>query len=238
MTAHKNSEIFTLFPQHSTGTMPCKRQKERVEEPQEAPKSLMPSNNEIDFLKDDPSEMTWGRRIALYMASNFSSYNPYLNQKQKAGKRKKKKPSLAKAWAFFEHVTLERYVVEEEEAINNEASENANKAQKVLQTFHKGDRRLSIAEPGESKLRTRLYSPLTTPLSQMGDFGLGYGIYFSILRSYAILCLIAGLLNLPNFFYFASTEYNGPTDQGDAVSFMLKGSAVCTGKQTYQNKRK
>ena len=199
---------------------------------------------EIDFLKDDPHEMTWGRRIALYMASRFSWYNPYLNQQQGNSKKKKKNtPSLAKAWAYFEHVTLERHHVndddnddhdEQREGPNN-GSETVKKSmrQRVVRKFHKGDRRLEIAEPGENQMPTKLYSPLSTPLSQMGDFGLGYGIYFSTLRSYAVLCLIAGLVNLPNLFYFASSAYNGGSDQGDAVSFMLKGSAICTGKTEY-----
>lgn len=190
-------------------------------------------SKEIDFLQDDPNSMTWGRRIALYMASNFAWYNPYLHNQEDEGS----KPSLAKAWAYFEHVTLERHHVnddvqdkgQDDKGNGTGAEKPKKRGQKIVGKFHKGDRRLEIAEPGENQMPTELYSPLTTPLSQMGDFGLGYGIYFSTLRSYAFLCLFAGILNLPNFFFFASSDYNGDSDQSDLVSFMLRGSAICTG---------
>ena len=59
-----------------------------------------------------------------------------------------------------------------------------------------------------------------------GDFGLGYGIYFSTLRSFALLSLVAGILNLPNLLYFSSNEYsNGQME----LPGLLKGSAICTG---------
>lgn len=192
------------------------------------------TSKQIDFLQDDPNSMTWGRRIALYMASNFAWYNPCLNNQEDEGN----KPSLAKAWAYFEHVTLERHHVNNDQDKDQDqddkdkgegADQPKKRGQKIVGKFHKGDRRLEIAEPGENQMPTELYSPVTTPLSQMGDFGLGYGIYFSTLRSYAFLCLFAGLLNLPNFFFFASSDYNGDSDQSDVVSFMLRGSAICTG---------
>jgi len=41
-------------------------------------------------------------------------------------------------------------------------------------TRQSGD--LTRADPGESKFPTRLYSPLFTPLSQLGDFGIGVGL--------------------------------------------------------------
>ena len=87
----------------------------------------------------------------------------------------------------------------------------------------KGD--LSRAEPGESKLPTRLYSPFFTPLSQLGDFGIGVGLYFSSLRAVAFITLIAGCINLPNIIYFASDEYS---KSQPGVNFLLKGSAICT----------
>ena len=184
----------------------------------ERPMGVNGKKGEIDFLQDDPRKMTWGRRIALYMASNFKWYNPYLGQE--------KGPSLAKAWAFFEHVTLQRYIVPENDS--NEPNTSAE-TPRFLKKLIKGNHRLEIAEPGERLHPTKLYSPISTPLSQMGDFGLGYGVYFSTLRYYALLCLLAGLLNIPNLLYFASDEYSS-AGQNNTISPLLKGSAICTGE--------
>ncbi|KAL7539204.1 hypothetical protein ACHAXR_009091 [Thalassiosira sp. AJA248-18] len=87
----------------------------------------------------------------------------------------------------------------------------------------KGD--LTRAEPGESQLPTRLYSPFFTPLSQLGDFGIGVGLYFSSLRAVAFITLIAGCINMPNILYFASEEYSGGQP---GVTLLLRGSAICT----------
>jgi len=32
---------------------------------------------------------------------------------------------------------------------------------------------MDLAEPGEDRYPTRLYSPIWTPMNQMGDYGLG-----------------------------------------------------------------
>ena len=88
----------------------------------------------IDFLEDPPSEMTYGRRIALWLMQ-YKWYNPQPKrqevQESKDGTEdnlvepllenqskdedeeiaeSRELPSLEKAWAFFEHVTLPRYV--------------------------------------------------------------------------------------------------------------------------------
>jgi len=89
--------------------------------------------------------------------------------------------------------------------------------------FRKGD--LDRAEPGESRLPTKLYSPIFTPLSQLGDFGIGVGLYFSSLRAVAFITLIAGCINLPNILYYASDEYSKGQP---GLNIFLKGSAVCT----------
>jgi hypothetical protein len=87
---------------------------------------------------------------------------------------------------------------------------------------------MDLAEPGEDSYPTKLYSPFWTPMNQMGDFGLGVGLYFSALRSIMILTFIAGIINIPNMVYFASDTYS----QGqEGVHLLIKGSAVCTVKQ-------
>lgn len=84
---------------------------------------------------------------------------------------------------------------------------------------------LTKASPGESTYPTRLYSAFFTPLSQMGAFGIGIGLYFSTLLGVAFITLVAGLINLPNMIYFAGDDYS---NNQVGVHWALKGSAVCT----------
>ena len=63
------------------------------------------------------------------------------------------------------------------------------------------------------------------PHKQLGDWGLGIGLYFSTLRAITVLTLLAGLLNIPNLMYF-SRDYSD--DQPGLRSVLLRGSAVCT----------
>jgi hypothetical protein len=92
----------------------------------------------------------------------------------------------------------------------------------------KGDQQLNRAEPGEACLRTRLYDPLFTPHKQLGDWGLGIGLYFSTLRALCILTFLAGVLNTQNFIYFSSPDYDarGQVDYLKS-SPLLMGSAIC-----------
>lgn len=214
------------------------------------------SRGEIDFLKDPPCTMTYGRRIALYLSKRYAWYNPQLKKTKKTtetrtnldgqGNEETREefngdldvtsssgpspPSIAKAWAYFEHITLprRRYIPK------NQRKEDGNSSmvlQRSTSSFHKikkkvfkGNRKMDIAVPGENKYETKLYHPITTPLSQMGDFGLGVGLYFSTLRAITILMLLAGIMNIPNFIYFGSNEYS---NRQEGVQWFLKGSAVC-----------
>lgn len=97
--------------------------------------------------------------------------------------------------------------------------------QRCIALFHKGESQHRIAEPGEKGQATNLYSPITTPLSQMGDFGIGYGLYFSTIRSIAILSFILGIINIPTMAYFASDTYSGPKPE---VPGFRRASAICT----------
>jgi hypothetical protein len=92
-----------------------------------SPTSITPIVREIaiDFLKDNPSEMTVGRRIARGLMDK-KWYNPRAGQPEppershSAGKTDPEiteihQPSLNKAWAYFEHVALSRHFVEPKE---------------------------------------------------------------------------------------------------------------------------
>jgi len=193
-------------------------EEEKEERAQASFEEVQEDQKGVDLLRDPLDERTYGRRIASWFARHYPTLygltpSPY-------------KPSVETAWIFFEHTTLERYIVDENDAAIAAARSAAgiSKQEQFKRLFHRGERQLHIAEPGEATFRTKLYSPLTTPLSQLGDFGLGFGIYFATLRDLAFLILLGGILSIPNIVYFASDEYS--TGQND-LSVLLRGSAIC-----------
>ena len=207
----------------------------------------------IDFLKDKPGHQTLSRRLAMYLSERYAWYNPQLRNKDReeaeqegppeetaaavgdkaqekaeegeSSQKKKEGPSLAIAWAFFEHVTLNRY----ELSSDYESLEGQSCWTKFYKSIFKGERQLTMAEPGESEIPTKLYHPINTPLSQMGDFGHGYGLYFQVLRSFAILSFLAGIINIPNLMFYRSAEYDN-TKAAYELPLFIDTSAVCTSK--------
>jgi hypothetical protein len=91
--------------------------------------------------------------------------------------------------------------------------------------FCKADKQLHRAEPGENHYQTKLYQPIFTPHTQLGDWGLGIGLYFSTLRAITFLTFLAGVLNIPNLMYFSQDDYS---DEQPGISDLLQGSAICT----------
>lgn len=146
-----------------------------------------------------------------------------MNQAYPFTHSRKENPNLEKAWAYFEHVALSRYVV-----TNTETKVKKCIVTRIIRRICcKGNQQLQKAEPGERDLPTRLYRPIFTPHKQLGDFGLGIGLYFTTLRAITVLTFLAGLLNIPNFRFFAGSGYNGPINQRARVSLPMQGSAVC-----------
>ena len=163
----------------------------------------------LEFLEDKVKTMTFGRRIALALQP-YKWYNPrgIENQNTKSTEIEesssvRKAPSLARAWAYFEHCTLPRHVM-------------VGRRER-----HKKSDGLEIANAGEQHFNTRLYNPITTPLNQMGDFGLGFGLYFSTLTAVGLVTFVAGLVSIPNIIYFSGDDYS--ENQVD-VPFILRGS--------------
>lgn len=150
---------------------------------------------------------------------------------------RQERPSLEKAWAYFERVTLPRYLDHKSAGVSCETfdrvsssprEECATTSNYCLNYNNSQEQIMDLAERGEDSYPTKLYSPFWTPMNQMGDFGLGVGLYFSALRSIMILTFIAGIINIPNMMYFASERYS----QGqEGVHLLIKGSAVCTVKE-------
>jgi len=223
------------------------------------------NHQRIDFLQDPPRHMTMGRRIALWLARTYPSlYDPNgtadKDPQHEDHVHTDQKPSLEIAWAFFEHVTLARYIVREKQSnqstsrgmtlppppsedhiegdldSSNGVCEQDDNLQAQLYNYHyrqakkafRGERKMTVAEPGESYYKTKLYPIISTPLSQLGDFGLGFGLYFATIRAYALLALLGGILSIPNIMYFASSEYD--YNQQEGVPTLLKGSAICTNR--------
>ena len=113
-------------------------------------------------------------------------------------------PSLSKAYAYYEHITLPRHFSE-------------GRVEHVLRR----------AEPGENAEDTELYNPFTTPTSSFIEWGIGVDLYFSSLRALACLLFFAGLMNIPSIMHYASNDYS-QNGQSSLESMTLKGTAVCT----------
>lgn len=112
-------------------------------------------------------------------------------------------PSLSKAYAYYEHVTLPRHFVGEQTA----------------------DHVLRRAEPGETQ-RTELFSPWRTPNASLIEWGIGVDLYFSTLRIMAGVLFIVGLIHLPNLVFYRSDHYS--SEGKNKLQWSLRGSAVCT----------
>ena len=200
-----------------------------------------------DFLNDDPRDMTYSRRIALWAMDRFAWYNPQLNnstEERAAGDdindygryrsedgypldhSREQLASLKKAWAYWEHTSRPRYLFVPKENPN----EKKSLFTRIIRKFSKADKQLQRAEPGEADIPTRLYSSLFTPHNQLGDFGIGIGLYFSTLRSLTVLVFCCGLIHIPNFIYFSGEEYskNQVKPDGTKVDGIMRGSAICT----------
>ena len=84
-----------------------------------------------------------------------------------------------------------------------------------------------LSERGE--LGGSLYSTWATPLKSIGEFGIGIGLFFEVIAGYFFLLFLMFLAAIPSAKYFFEQEYS---DFQPDVKIYLKGSAVCTRKQT------
>mmetsp|Transcript_1459 Transcript_1459/g.2883 ORF Transcript_1459/g.2883 Transcript_1459/m.2883 type:complete len:1129 (+) Transcript_1459:720-4106(+) len=189
----------------------------------------------INFLLDDPQEMTRSRRLALSLVHN-KYYNPNAGKKARRNSTsvfdsvssaemissQKVLPSLEKAWAYFEHVTLTRYIIHE----RNQNPAEMTMWERYKYAYTHSDELFERAQPGEKRLPTRMYDWISTPHIQLGDFGLGFGLYFSTVRAIRNILLIAGFISAFNIYFFASSAYDS-SDNVD-LDYLLRGSAVCT----------
>ena len=194
----------------------------------------------LNFLEDNVEEMTYTRQIALYLMKRYKWYNPrlgeatddiYADESSHMGgafrtqdgypmlKVKPENPSLEAAWAYFEHFTLTRYVYEPK------PMEDKAMMTRICNKFKKGDKEMERAERNENILPTKLYDPIWTPHNQLGDWGIGWGLYFATVRGLMILCFLGGLFSLPNMLFFAGSTYSSGQE---GVELLLASSAICT----------
>lgn len=82
------------------------------------------------------------------------------------------------------------------------------------------------AEPGEHEEETDLYHPFFTPQSAFIEWGTGIDLYFISLKFFALVMLIAGIINISSINYYGSSKYNGDASL-DSLAMPLRGSAVC-----------
>eukprot|EP00934_Nitzschia_sp_Nitz4_P003042 Nitzschia sp. Nitz4//scaffold174_size87051//32646//36062//NITZ4_005106-RA/size87051-snap-gene-0.111-mRNA-1//-1//CDS//3329538863//3032//frame0 len=147
--------------------------------------------------EDDDARKTWSRLLVENYLSKYSWYFP--------GKDVPGGPSLSKAWAYYEHVTLPRHHV----------GDGAT------------DTVMRRAEPGEHETETELYEWISMKQSVLIEWGTGIDLYFISLKFFALLMLICGLINLPGIRHYASGDYNGYNPQEYKYQSVLQGSAVC-----------
>jgi hypothetical protein len=207
----------------------------------------------INFLKDDVKEMTYGRRIALKLMDK-PWYNPMCKEDEKEEDDEKdggsnnpnktveeeedsvvkdfdedvrfEEPCLAKGWAFFEHQSLYRYIL----PVDYEDKPETGFFTRTFRTlFMHRNKKFQKAEPGEDDDPSRLY-PSFVPHKQLGDFGLGIGLYFSNLRALIFITLICGFISLGNIIYYGSDEYDNVDYVGENyfTTLSLRASAACS----------
>jgi hypothetical protein len=137
--------------------------------------------------------------LSRKLALILSQYSWYCPGDEKA------KADLIDAWAYFEHSTLPRYFIDDD----TEDQDGFPKA-----------------EPGEKEKKTKLYPVLSTPETDLADFGIGVGVYFFTLRLLSYIMLFAGIMSLPNLYFYGSDEYNAVNEFSWFQA--LRSSAVCT----------
>lgn len=135
------------------------------------------------------------------------------------------RPTIDKGWEYFEYVTLSRH--RNAGSVNPDSPSLWEYLVTGIRTNILGDEigKLNFVEPGSHSFDSKLYSPVYTSLSQLGDFGLGIGLYMLVVRTAMVFLLFSFLLSVPNYLYFRSNEYS---DGQLGVSFVMKGSAICT----------
>jgi len=184
---------------------------------------------------DRVQDMAPRRRLAQKLSSKYSWYFPGKTARRQYEQALKSNPnhgddqqpevippSLDNAWAYFEHFVLPRYYVDDNRkklgAVGKLLSGSiVSRSVDVLRR----------SEPGEFGRSTKLYPVWETSEDDLGDFGIGVGLYFYTLKAIAFILFICGCINIVNMLNFSSDDY--VSDHQDSIyKRILKGSAICT----------
>lgn len=111
-------------------------------------------------------------------------------------------PSIEEAWERFECTMLPRHFTRNN---NNGALTKS---------------------PIGSSTGTELYSVWSTPEKELGDFGIGVGIYFWTLKWLSFILLVGGILSIPSMKHYRSSGYDSNVDA--ASNLFLRSSAECS----------
>lgn len=82
-----------------------------------------------------------------------------------------------------------------------------NQARGIVTPDEHGFNKVQRVEPGKRVATASLYPVCGTPINDLGDFGLGIGLYFRTLQAVGVFLVICFLINVPVMTYFATT-YN------------------------------
>lgn len=110
------------------------------------------------------------------------------------------KADIKEAWKFFRQVTQPRYVIEP------------------------GKKSYTKVEPGA--VEGKKYSIIKTPMSELGDFGIGVFLYYNMAFYVGAMLFCAGIINVWTIDYFKSPSYSD--EQPGVTTKSLQGSAICT----------
>jgi len=139
-------------------------------------------------------------------------YNPQQSNISDDSSESLEKPSILRAWAFYEHFTLPRH-----EKTNSTKSH------------------LCMAPSGIPERNTSLYSILNTRILDLESWGIAVVLYFNMLKLMSILLLLIGFINIPNTVYYGLGDYSrgkifgsgGHSNMG-GFSKLASGTAICT----------
>jgi hypothetical protein len=167
---------------------------------------------------DAPSETTLGRRLARKLSgmcligkcydSSQSKHTILISGNEEEGKapRRIDPPRLDRGWQFFEHFVLPRCY--------------ANRIPE------EGGSKYDRARPGEKREKTRLYPIWDTPMDDMADFGIGAGMYFKMVRFFAVVALLAAFMSTPSLIYYINSY--SPDGRDGMANPLNVGTAICS----------
>ena len=155
-------------------------------------------------------KQTWSRYLVTTYFQYFRWYNPRLKKDADDGASNNEEVTLSKGWAFFEHFTLPRHIIDD------------TKQSSYIR-----------ARAGETSENTELYSFFFTPNSAFADWGIGVSMYFSTLVTMCVIFILVGCLNIVNILYYSSVEYSPTKELGSKWELLdlLRFSAVCMDRE-------